>query len=262
MLIDILTDMQGWFFEESLSIDDNPEVFSPLEDIDPPIDLLLVEVDGDADSLGFAVDDAYPERTNIYLAEQTADVYEFSGFGNPVADAQFWEKQNGSSSCAVMTQTNIFESITGERIPEDIACQIAQEKGWFDPEIGTRPGDVGKLLNELGIPTEQKYNATLEDIANALEKGDRPIVALDANEIWTPIRDTNGMPLEQTNAGHAVWITGIETQADGSVKIVLNDSGHSNGKMASVDALDFLNAWEDHSNFLVVADAPDQTVVA
>ena len=64
---------------------------------------------------------------------------------------------------------------------------------------------MGKLLNELGIPTEQKYHANLEDIADALEKGDRVIVGLDANEIWNPMRDANGAAIEQTNAGQRTY---------------------------------------------------------
>jgi hypothetical protein len=32
--------------------------------------------------------------------------------------------------------------------------------------------------------------------------------------------------------------------------------------MTSIDAVDFLNAWEDYSNFIVVADAPDNTTSA
>jgi hypothetical protein len=32
--------------------------------------------------------------------------------------------------------------------------------------------------------------------------------------------------------------------------------------MKAVDAADFLNAWEDYGNLLVVADAPDEPVWA
>jgi hypothetical protein len=71
-----------------------------------------------------------------------------------------------------------------------------------------------------------------------------------------------GSPIEQSNAGHAVWVTGIDQQPDGSVKIILNDSGTPDGQMKAVDAEDFLNAWEDFGNFVVVADAPEQTVSA
>jgi hypothetical protein len=189
------------------------------------------------------------------------DVSSFEGIGDPVEESQHWQQQEGASSCAVVAQISIFESITGICISEDQACDIAEQNGWFDPDIGTRPSDIGKLLNQLGVATEQKYDATLLDIADALEKGDRIIVGLDANEIWHPMRDEFGNPIEQPDAGHAVWVTGIDTKPDGSIKIILNDSGTPDGRMEAVDAMDFLNAWEDCGNFLVIADATDRTVL-
>lgn len=211
-----------------------------------------------------AVNLAYASQqlSDLFVPDNQWDINEFDGLGNPVEHSQYWQQQNGQYSCAVVAQSSIFESITGTPLDEAKACEIAEQNGWFDPEIGTHPDDVGKLLNKLGIPTEQKYNANLEDIANALEKGDRVIVGLDGQEIWQPMRDANGVPIEQTNAGHAVWVTGIDTQPDGSVKIILNDSGSANGKMAVIDAIDFLNSWEDHGNFLVVADAPEHNTLA
>ncbi|WP_414545180.1 hypothetical protein [Nostoc sp. CCY0012] len=271
MIDDILRSCEEWFIDEFNSDD----ILSP-EKMDMQTESLLsysdeVILDTSDSSVenisieelsAFNIVDVFHQLLDWVIPDNQWDVGEFDGFGNPVENSQFWQQQRGQSSCAVVAQTSVFESITGICIPEEKACEIAQENGWFDPEIGTRPSDVGKLLNELGVPTEQKYNANLEDIADALEKGDSVIVGLDANEIWNPMRDANSAPIEQTNAGHAVWVTGINTQADGSVKIILNDSGNPNGKMASVDALDFLNAWEDYSNFLVVADAPEQTISA
>lgn len=271
MIDDILIGLDEWFVNEfeSENILTTAEMDLQTEWLLPYSDEVIIDVPSSfienisiEELSSFNVVDVFHQLLDWFTPDNQWDVGEFDGFGNPVENAQFWQQQRGQSSCAVVAQTSVFESITGVCIAEEKACEIAQQHGWFDPEIGTRPSDVGKLLNELGILTEQKYNATLEDIANALEKGDRVIVGLDANEIWNPLRDANGVPIEQTNAGHAVWVTGIDTQPDGSVKIILNDSGHPDGKMVAIDALDFLNAWEDHSNFLVVADAPEQTVSA
>ncbi len=270
MLVDILTDFQEWFIDGAITRDENSAELAVVEDIDSSVEFLspssdLDRVDFENEAIGepfsFDASDNYLEASNLNLGEQNSEPDALGGVGNPAADAEFWHQQAGANSCAVVAQLSVFESITGEQISEEQASQIAQANGWFDPEIGTRPDDVGKLLNELGVPTEQKYNATLEDIANALEKGDRVIVGLDANEIWNPIHDANGNPIEQPNAGHAVWVTGMEAQPDGTVKLILNDSGHPNGKMVSVDARDFLNAWEDTGNFLVVANVPDRTVI-
>jgi hypothetical protein len=263
MLIDILTDFKDWFVCESITQGDSTNDFNvSLDRISTPFNSgINFEDDLKAEVFSLDANNYCSEFSNLAATEQQSDISGFGGSGHPAEDAKFWHQQDGSNSCAVVAQTNIFESITGQKIPEDQACKIAQVNGWFDPEIGTRPGDVGKLLNGLGINTEQKYNATLEDIANALEKGDHVIVGLDANEIWNPLRDVKGTPIEQPNKGHAVWVTGIDTQPDGSVKMVLNDSGHLNGRMVTVDVLDFLNAWDDNGNFLVVADTPKQTIL-
>lgn len=271
MIDDILRSFEGWFIDNFNSEDVNSteEIDMQTESLLPYSNEVILDVSDSSvenpsteELSAFNAVDVFHQLSDWFTPENQWDVNEFDGFGNPVENAQFWQQQSGQNSCAVVAQTSVFESITGVPIDEKKACDIAQQNGWFDPEIGTHPNDIGKLLNELGIPTEQKYNGSLEDIADALENGDHVIVGLDAQEIWEPLRDANGAPIEQTNAGHAVWLTGINTQSDGSVKIILNDSGHPNGKMAVVDALDFLNAWEDYSNFLVVADAPEQIVSA
>lgn len=186
---------------------------------------------------------------------------QFDGWGNPIAEAEHWQQQQGGNSCAVVAQASVLESITGVDITEAEACQISEANGWFDPETGTTPENIGKFLEHYGIPCEKSYHANLENIADALQKGDKVIVGLDAHEIWHPVRDPmTGFPVEQTNGGHAVWVTGIDTEPDGSVKIILNDSGTPDGQMKVVDALDFLNAWEDYGNLLLVADTPEEVV--
>ena len=108
----------------------------------------------------------------------------------------------------------------------------------------------------MGISTIQEYNATLSDIAIALSQGDKPIVGLDANEIWTPKRDQYGNPVEQSDAGHAVWVTGIDQKANGSYNVILNDSGTPYGRSEVVSYVDFNNAWTDMGHFLTIADNP------
>jgi uncharacterized protein YfdQ (DUF2303 family) len=63
------------------------------------------------------------------------------------------------------------------------------------------------------------------------------------------------MPVEQENAGHAVWVTGVDPEPDGSYKILLNDSGTSLGQMSAIDYWDFYNAWQDAGCFVAVVDA-------
>lgn len=204
----------------------------------------------------------YDDSWNYYLYEENWDLNEFDGVGNPFADADCWQLQEGANSCAVVAQMGVYESITGFELSENEVCKIAEENGLFDPNIGTYPEDMGKILNHFGIHTETQYNADLNDIAEALERGDKVIVGLDANEIWKPLRDESGNPLDQTNAGHAVWVTGIDQADDGSIKLILNDSGTRDGQAKVVDAVDFVNAWDDFGNQIVVAqNSPPATIV-
>ena len=177
-------------------------------------------------------------------------------YGTPIEDADYWRQQQGSASCAVVAQVCVYQSLTGQYISEDDASYYAQQQGWFDPLTGTLPANIGNILNVLGIETYQQDNTSFSDLEYALARGDKPIVGLDANEIWTPQYDLYGTPLEQTNAGHAVWVTGIDYESDGSVGIVLNDSGTPSGMASVVDYYDFMNAWQDYGNFVTVADNP------
>lgn len=200
--------------------------------------------------------------SDYYPYEENWDVSEFDGVGNPFADAGCWQQQEGANSCAVVAQMGVYESITGVELSEDAVCKFAEDNGLFDPNIGTFPRDVGKILNHFGVTTESQYNATLNDIAEALERGDKVIVGLDAHEIWEPMRDGYGHPIEQADGGHAVWVTGIDQLPDGSVKLILNDSGTPDGQMKVVDAVDFVNAWDDFSNQLVIAhNSPPSVIV-
>ncbi|MFP5274617.1 hypothetical protein [Coleofasciculus sp.] len=193
----------------------------------------------------------YHHRTNWTPDEP------FNGVGEPHLDAQFWQPQTDAASCAVVTQLEVCESLKGVKLPKDATCEFAEANGWYDPSTGTQQDALGKVLEAYGVETEQTYDATLVDIADALERGDKVIVALDGNEIWNPLRDAStGMPIEQVDAGHAVWVTGIHQSQDGSIKILLNDSLTTDGRMKVVDALDFLNAWRDFGNHLVIAQAP------
>ena len=186
----------------------------------------------------------------------TKTYYDPIEWGNPAIDQYYWREQNGNASCAVVAQISAYKSLTGITVDEQTACNYAQSQGWFDPQSGTSLSNIGKLLNAYGVYTVQKYNATLNDIAIALSKGDKPIVGLDANEIWTPKRDRYGNAVEQADAGHAVWVTGIDRKANGSYNVILNDSGTSLGRSEVVSYADFNNAWTDYSHFLTVADNP------
>lgn len=199
----------------------------------------------------------YAPLQAIVPHQSTWDPDHFNGIGHPFEDSTHWHQQQGDKSCALVSQMGIYESLTHQPLSEDQVCRFAEEHHWFDPTSGTNPEDAGKVLNALGIETNHGYNASLSDLADALEHGDKVLACVNANDIWTPLRDTDtGLPVEQSIAGHAIWVTGIDQAPDGSIKIIINDSGHPGGQMNAVDAEDFLNAWHNYDNYMLVAHAP------
>lgn len=177
-------------------------------------------------------------------------------YGDPLADADYWREQERDYSCAVVAQISVYESFTGETISEDDAVDYASEQGWLDSDSGTPFEDADNILADLGIETHASYDTSFTELEDALAKGDKPIVGLDANEIWSPEYDRQGNSIEQSDAGHAVWVTGIDYESNGSVNIILNDSGISDGSYSVVEYDDFINAWSDADYFAAIAENP------
>lgn len=176
--------------------------------------------------------------------------------GDASVSDDHWYSQGNEQACAVVSQGSIIEQITGH--PFDLAgsTQWLEQQGWYDPTTGTMPQDCGRLLDAYGI-AHQDGPATVVQLYDALQRGDQVMVALDANEIWSPKDDATGRPLEQPgSAGHAVWVTEIGRDAvDGEWKVVVNDSAHPGGRANTIDLADFLEATDDFGGFSVVADS-------
>jgi hypothetical protein len=178
-------------------------------------------------------------------------------WGTPDSDADYWRRQRGNSTCTVVAQMSIYESITGEYISESTAAEYAEDRGWFSPKTGTLPKNTGKILNSFGIKTKQYYDADVNTIIDAMNRGDKVMASIDSNEIWDPTYSrTTGKPYEQKGtAGHTVWVTGVEWNSDDTANFYLNDSGTSSGQEETIDYWDFMNAWDDYDNLLTVVDA-------
>jgi hypothetical protein len=183
-------------------------------------------------------------------------VYDIMDYGNPYNDSYYWRKQSSQSSCAVVAQMSVYQSLTGYSVSEAAASNYAQSQGWFNPQTGTPVPDTGKLLNAYGIKTYGGFNLNLNHLAAALKRGDKPIVALDGREIWYPRRNPSGTPADQKNIGHAVWVTGIDVKPNGLTYVILNDSGIGRGRSEIVRSADFYNAWRDYGYFGAIADNP------
>lgn len=180
----------------------------------------------------------------------------FDGLGSPGGLRSFHRQQQGQNACAVVAQISVLESITGQRVGEADAAKRAEEMGIYAPAEGTPTRALGALLASYGVEVERREGCTVDELADALSRGDRVLVPLNAQEIWFPHRAAGGTVVPQIPpAGHAVWVTGIDCQDD-RWTVLLNDSGRADGAMFAVSLDDFSQAWAEFDNLAVFARAP------
>jgi hypothetical protein len=138
----------------------------------------------------------------------------------------------------VVAQGSIIEEITGYDVDQGEATAWLAEHGGYDPQAGTMPEDLTRLLDAYAVPNQMGFH-TVDDLYEALARGGKVIVALDADEL----------------GGRAVWLTDIGYDAhDSAWKVVLNDPGHEHGRASVVRLADFVPAFADFGGLSVVAD--------
>lgn len=178
--------------------------------------------------------------------------------GDPGGEMANWHMQTYDDTCAVVSQEFILESLTGQDFSEDELRQEAIDNGWYTPGGGTPVEHVGDLLEAHGVDVERTDGATLQDIADKLSRGEKVIVGVDADEIWTPgqdygqdeiLGDVGCIPGQGAN--HAVEVIGIDVSDPNHPMVILNDPGHPDGQGAMIPADEFVNAWADSGNYMV-----------
>ena len=181
--------------------------------------------------------------------EATTDTAEGVAAHRVQEAAEEWHVQDGDNSCAVCSQQFIINEFLDLDLTEEELCVIAEEKGWFDPETGTSPSDVGNLLELYGIDTQVNYEGTINDIKATLDQGGRVIVAVDSMALW--VDGFGNYPLY--GADHAVEVIGIDDSDPLDVRVIINDSGIENGGARSVPYLEFMESWMPSGGFMVSA---------
>lgn len=171
--------------------------------------------------------------------------------GNPEEWGHYYSAQINEDTCAIVAQQGILKTF-GIDISETDLKNYAENHGIYEPGNGTTMGDIGELMSDFGVENERFVNGSIDDLISELEKGNRIIAGVDSNEIWTPghsLNPFNNFLAELPDAGHAVWITGIDKEKG---VVILNDPGSAHGQAMEVSISDFSNAWEDFDNFYCV----------
>lgn len=187
------------------------------------------------------------EQTALSLSEITENAERVAG--TPETDMENWHEQAEQNSCAVCCQEFVAEQLLDREFSEQELVKYATERGWYNPETGTTLSDVGKLLESLGLEVERESGLTLSDLFNELDSGHKLICAVNNMVLEDPaFADLPGM-----SANHAVQVIGIDYSNPEDVRVILNDSGVSNGMGRSVSADTFVKAWNTSGNFAVSA---------
>lgn len=208
----------------------------------------------DFDALDLPDDGSWPLEPDLTAGYEPGPdlVTEAIEFGDPASFAQHHVVQSEPFSCAVAVQTSVLRA-AGLDVSEEALLAEAESAGWYQPQVGTLVGDVGKLVEANGVSTETVEAASISDLAVALERGDVPMVGVDASELSGLARDpVSGAPLELSDVGHLVAVTGLDVTEEGDVAILLSDPA-SNSAVTAVPFDAFVHAWDDYDNHLVVA---------
>ncbi len=188
--------------------------------------------------------------------------------GHPAEDIFHWHQQEHSDTCAIVSQEFVLDQLTGQHIPEEQLRQEAMSHGWYTPGGGTPLDHVGDLLELHGVPVEREYGASLQDIANHLDAGEKVLVAVNAEEIWypdhsalslAPLLNYLGIPGQPAN--HAVEVIGIDRSDPAHPQVILNDPGTADGRGLMVSADTFAHAHASSGGFAVFTAAHAPPVV-
>jgi hypothetical protein len=195
----------------------------------------------------------------------------------PIEDLSLWHEQATNYTCAVVSQEFILEALTGQEFTEEQLAQEAMDQGWLSEAGGTPMDDMGKLLELHGIGVERTVDTSLEDLVSELETGNKVMVAVDSDEVWTAGQDFFADELADMldypgaipgqGANHAVEVVGVDTSDPDHPMVILNDPGHPQGQGLMMPAEEFIDAWADSGHYMVATTdeppaAPPEALMA
>lgn len=131
--------------------------------------------------------------------------------------------------------------------------ETAIHNGWFK-EAGTALHNVGRHLEEYGLIVTRRYKSSVADIVQALNDGERALVAVDGGEL---LGERQMEAEEDLLIGripdHTVVVLTVN-QPDGTVKIYDPNSVNAEDEYPLEV---FEDAWDDSMNYLVTVSADD-----
>ena len=146
--------------------------------------------------------------------------------------------EGGRNLCDVQCEAYVLKH-QGIDCNEDELLEIAKENHWIR-RAGTPLQYMGNLLENKGHSVTRKFDATIDDIKEALQRGNNIIVAVDCDKLY-PER-----PDEEDATNHAIVVTEVNADAD---TVTIYDP--ENLVEIDVKFSLFMNAWKESRYYLV-----------
>ena len=153
---------------------------------------------------------------------------------------------NEENYCCLECERYILRKLNIE-FNEEKLLQNAVKNGWQKKD-GTALHNVGRHLESKGLVVTRQYNASINDIANALNEDERIIVAVDGGEL---LGNPEAEVFEDRIIGqipdHTVVVLSLDEKSN---TITLFDPNSSNANDTyPIDR--FKDAWDDSKNYMV-----------
>lgn len=149
--------------------------------------------------------------------------------------------------CAVRCEGYALRTL-GMDISDKELEEEAERQGLLKND-GTPLHCIGLLSEKHGLFVARRYNCSINDIIQAIEKGEIVIATIDNSELAQTLKEASQNDLENGKTpNHSVVIKSIEL-SNKTITILDSDSSDLE-KSYSLDI--FLHAWDDSANYLVI----------
>lgn len=144
--------------------------------------------------------------------------------------------ESGNNICGVLCEAFILHR---REVPfeEKELLSIAQKNHWLKPE-GSPLHSIGQLLSHFDLMVTRNYDATINDINDALALDNDVIIVVDKEKLYQ-LEDNEDEP------NHAVVVRGVQDEKVSLFDPALVDTD------VTVSLPSFLDAWKESHNYMV-----------
>ena len=144
--------------------------------------------------------------------------------------------EGGRNLCDVQCETFILRQRGIDCTVEEL-LEVAKEKHWIKKE-GSPLNCIGNLIEHMGLKISRIYQASIEDLQNALRKGHGIIVAVDCDKLY-PER-----PDEEDATNHAIVVRRIDGE-----NVTIYDPEETSEVDIKLPL--FMSAWQESQYYMV-----------